>query len=526
MGEAQTAVIIERLKRKFGAAVATHTPKVPYKETIRGKTKVHGRYKKQTGGHGMFGDVWLELEPNPDGGVEFAEQVVGGAVPKGFFAGVEKGIREAAAEGVLAGLPALRLQGHALRRLVPSGRLERALVQDRGLDGAQGRRPPGEARAHGADHGRGDPRPRGLHGRGEPRPQRAPRPRPRDGLGRSDCRSSRRTSPRPSCSRTPRSCGHWPRAAARSRRPWTTTRTSRPTSRRRSSRPTARNSKRRARRRSLTADSGLRPRGSRPVGSWCGQADPRAAAKASARRAAVVQRATDDRARAPEVADRGDVAGRGHARRRDDGDTRIGHESPSRARGRARRDRRRDRWRSPRRSSRPRRGASSSAASTGLALGAGSPRLTDRDPVSDIEGDGDPVRAVGGHETPDAALGHASAIVPIDGTGGPGVEDGRDGFRRCAGPRRPRPDAAPDRRRRSAGSPPRGRAPPPGRRRGRRRGASEPRRRRTRSAVATGSSENAVSRAKSPCSSRTTRPPRRSIAGRISKPLARFMSPC
>ncbi len=105
MGEAHNAVIMERLKRKFGAAVATHTPKVPYKETIRGTTKVHGRYKKQTGGHGMFGDVWLELEPNPDGGVEFAEKVVGGAVPKGFFAGVEKGIREAAAEGVVAGYP-------------------------------------------------------------------------------------------------------------------------------------------------------------------------------------------------------------------------------------------------------------------------------------------------------------------------------------------------------------------------------------------------------------------------------------
>ncbi len=105
MGEAHTSVIIERLKRKFGAAILTQTPRVPYKETIRGKTQVHGRYKKQTGGHGMFGDVWLELEPNPDGGVEFAERVVGGSVPKGFFAGVEKGIREAAAEGVVAGYP-------------------------------------------------------------------------------------------------------------------------------------------------------------------------------------------------------------------------------------------------------------------------------------------------------------------------------------------------------------------------------------------------------------------------------------
>ncbi len=105
MGEAHTSVILERLKRKFGAAIGTNVPKVPYKETIRGSTKVHGRYKKQTGGHGMFGDVWLELEPNPDGGVEFAERIVGGSVPKGFFPGVEKGIREAAAEGVLAGYP-------------------------------------------------------------------------------------------------------------------------------------------------------------------------------------------------------------------------------------------------------------------------------------------------------------------------------------------------------------------------------------------------------------------------------------
>jgi elongation factor G len=98
-------VIVERLKRKFGAAILTRTPKVPYRETIRGRTQVHGRYKKQTGGHGMFGDVWIELEPNPGGGVAFAEKVVGGSVPKNFFPGVEKGIREAAAEGVIAGYP-------------------------------------------------------------------------------------------------------------------------------------------------------------------------------------------------------------------------------------------------------------------------------------------------------------------------------------------------------------------------------------------------------------------------------------
>jgi elongation factor G len=104
-GENHIAVLSERLKRKFGAAVLTRAPRVPYRETIRGRTRVEGRYKKQTGGHGMFGHVWLEIEPNPGGGVEFAEKVVGGSVPKGFFPGVEKGVREVAAEGALAGFP-------------------------------------------------------------------------------------------------------------------------------------------------------------------------------------------------------------------------------------------------------------------------------------------------------------------------------------------------------------------------------------------------------------------------------------
>ncbi len=105
MGETHVAVITERVKRKFGSSIVTHTPKVAYRETIRGKTQSHGRYKKQTGGHGMFGDVWIELEPNPGGGVEFAERVVGGSVPRNFFPGVEKGIRAAAVEGVIAGYP-------------------------------------------------------------------------------------------------------------------------------------------------------------------------------------------------------------------------------------------------------------------------------------------------------------------------------------------------------------------------------------------------------------------------------------
>ncbi len=105
-GQQHVEVIVSRLKKRYGVDVELHAPKIPYRETIRGKAEVQGRHKKQTGGHGQFGDCWIRMEPLPrSAGFEFANEVFGGAIPRNFIPAVEKGIVEAAANGFLAGYP-------------------------------------------------------------------------------------------------------------------------------------------------------------------------------------------------------------------------------------------------------------------------------------------------------------------------------------------------------------------------------------------------------------------------------------
>lgn len=110
MGEQHLDVVISKLKNKYNVDVVLKEPKIAYRETIRKKVSVQGRHKKQSGGHGQFGDVWIEFEPCDCDDLEFAERVVGGAVPKGFFPAVEKGLREAIQKGLLAGYPVVGLK--------------------------------------------------------------------------------------------------------------------------------------------------------------------------------------------------------------------------------------------------------------------------------------------------------------------------------------------------------------------------------------------------------------------------------
>lgn len=105
LGEQQLDVALSKLKTRYNAAASLIQPKVAYRETISKKVEAQGRHKKQSGGHGQFGDVFIEFEPCESDELVFAERIVGGSVPKNFFPAVEKGLKEAMEKGVLAGYP-------------------------------------------------------------------------------------------------------------------------------------------------------------------------------------------------------------------------------------------------------------------------------------------------------------------------------------------------------------------------------------------------------------------------------------
>ena len=114
LGEQHLDVVVAKLKAKFGVEITLETPRVAYRESIRKKCKAQGRHKKQTGGHGQFGDVWVEFEPCDSEELVFEEKVFGGSVPKNYFPAVEKGLRQAAQHGVLAGYPVVGLKATLL----------------------------------------------------------------------------------------------------------------------------------------------------------------------------------------------------------------------------------------------------------------------------------------------------------------------------------------------------------------------------------------------------------------------------
>ena len=110
MGESHIQIVVEGIKRKYGVDLEVRDPRISYRETIRKKSRANGRHKRQSGGHGQFGDVWLEIEPLPMGGEDtfvFDNKIVGGVVPGQFIPGVEKGVRESLKRGFISGNPLL-----------------------------------------------------------------------------------------------------------------------------------------------------------------------------------------------------------------------------------------------------------------------------------------------------------------------------------------------------------------------------------------------------------------------------------
>ena len=148
MGELHLEIIVDRMLREFKVEANVGKPQVAYRETITQTVEAEGKYIRQTGGKGQYGHCWLRLIPQEPGkGFEFENDIVGGAIPKEFIKPVEKGIVEAMEGGILAGYPVVDVKVEAHRRQLPRRRLLRDGLQDRRLDGLQGRRRAGPSRS-------------------------------------------------------------------------------------------------------------------------------------------------------------------------------------------------------------------------------------------------------------------------------------------------------------------------------------------------------------------------------------------
>ena len=202
-GQLHIEVTVAKLKRRFGVDVNLKPPRIPYRETIKASTEAHGRHKKQTGGHGQFGDCKIKVEPLPRGAdFEFVDDIFGGSIPRQFVPAVEKGIQDARDARLSRRLSDGRFPRHGVRRLVPRRRLERALVQAGRVAGVQGRDDARAADDPRADHERRGLRAVGLRRRPDGRSQRPARPHRAAWTRAARRRSSRRRCRWPRCSPT------------------------------------------------------------------------------------------------------------------------------------------------------------------------------------------------------------------------------------------------------------------------------------------------------------------------------------
>ena len=191
-GQQHMEVVVAKLRKRYHVELVIHPPKIPYRETIRGKADAEGKHKKQTGGHGQFGLCRIKLEPLPRGrGVEFVDDVFGGAIPRNWIPSVEKGVRESAERGYLAGFPVVDFQREPLRRQIPRRGFQRYGLQDRRFARVQGSDETGAALPARTDHARANLRAESVLGRFARPSQRPPRKNQRKRCAQRRCNDQR-----------------------------------------------------------------------------------------------------------------------------------------------------------------------------------------------------------------------------------------------------------------------------------------------------------------------------------------------